>query len=211
MGLPLIGPLTQVGEQVSRDISSGANSFSHMLTSGWGAGLALLVLTPFIGIFVRPALRVAGALTNSAAAIISAMLVCVSSWIVLVTQHITVLGHALRPTPRMLPFFRLAALVGIASFLVHYYSIPVGYLVGAGIASLACWMLYASKFLARARSIDGLRSKKAVAVIVVVVMIVGIASVTARSLWRSSKPVTACLVHGEIKQDCVTSLQAQRF
>ena len=211
MALPVIGQLTNVGDQLSREVSAATGSLSQFIPSGWTSGIALLLLLPLFGLVVQPALRLGGALTHSVAAIGSALIVCISSFAVLLIQHVTALVHALRPSPQLEPILRIVVPAGVVSYLVSRAAIPLSYLVGAAIVTvlvLALLRYDAAQAISLGRKI---RSKRALPVAIVLGIVACAISFAAYSLYRSSNSVNSCLVGGQIKQDCVAKLNAERF
>lgn len=211
MATPLLGPLTAIGAQASREATSAVGSLSNLIPSGWAAMAGLMLLLPVIGIFVRPFLRLGSAFTHSVSAIGSAALVCVSSWIVLVIHHLTALAHALRPHPSIEPFVRWGAVGGASLFLIHYFSIPLSYICALGVTALLVWAI---RVYHPTRTVSLLRSRVtrrsgAIALGVVIVSI--IACIAAYAFSVSGQSVHSCLVNGQIQQACVQSLGASKF
>jgi hypothetical protein len=94
-----LGPLSDLSNQVSSGATSGLGSLLNSIPSGLSSGLALLFLLPVLGMFLRPILRLGGTFAYSLSALASAVIVCISSSMILVIQYVTALAQALKPRP----------------------------------------------------------------------------------------------------------------
>lgn len=211
MALPVLGQLTNIGDQLSREVTAATGSLSKFIPSGWTSGVALLLLLPLLGLVLQPALRLGGALTHSIAAIGSALIVCISSFTVLIIQHVTALVHALRPSPRLEPTLRIVVPAGAISYLVYRLAIPPSYLVGT--AAVTVLIVALLRFDAVQASNFGrkLRGTRALPVALCIALVACAISFTVYSRFRSNDSVNSCLVGSQIKQECVAKLNAERF
>lgn len=211
MTLPWIGQLTGVGEQLSREVTSATRSLSQFIPSGWTFGIALLLLLPLLGLVVHPALRLGGALSHSIAAIGSALIVCISSFAVLLIQHLNALIYALRPSPRIEPALRIVVPVGVISYIAYRTAVPLSYLLGAAIITVLVLALLRLDTVQAARFARKMRGKRSLPIAVYVGIVACIISLAVYSLYLSRNSLHSCLVGGRIQQDCVAKLNAERF
>jgi hypothetical protein len=96
---------------VERDFGSTGSHISNMMSSGWGVGFSLLFLLPFVGALIRPFMRLGTSSLNGVSTIASALIFCVSSWMVTLIEYITLIGRALRPSPRVLPVIKVVVAI----------------------------------------------------------------------------------------------------
>ena len=209
--LPIIGQITQISDQLGRELSTATGSLSQFIPSGWTSGIAILLLLPFFGLVVQPALRLGGALTHSISAIGSALIVCIASFTVLLIQHVTTLVHALRPSPRLEPILRIVVPAGVVMFIAYRAAIPLQYLVGT--AALAVFILILLRLdTVQARGfVRKIRGRRSLPVTICAGLVVCAISFAFYSLYRPSASVNSCLVGGHIKQECLAKLNAERF
>jgi len=211
MALPVIGQLTNVSDQLSREVGAATGSLSQFIPSGWTSGIALLLLLPLFGLVFQPALRLGGALTHSIAAIGSALIVCISSFAVLLIQHVTALVHALRPSPQLQPILRIVVPAGLVSYIVYRAAIPLPYLIGAAALTVLVLALLRLNAMHASGFVRKVRNQRSLPVAICIGLVVCVISFAVYSFYRSSPSVNSCLVGGHIKQDCVTKLNAERF
>lgn len=211
MALPVIAQLTNVSDQLSQEVSAATGSLSQFVPSGWTSSIALLLLLPLFGLVIQPVLRLGGALTQSIAAIGSALIVFFSSFAVLLIQHATTLVHALRPSPQLEPIFRIVVPAAVVSYIVYRAAIPLPYIIGtAAITVLILALLRLDTIHARGfvRKVCG---KRSLPVAICIGLAVCAISFAAYSFYRSAPSLNSCLVGGRIKQDCVAKLNAEQF
>jgi hypothetical protein len=140
---------------VGSDLGKAGNSISNLIPSGWGLGVSLLLLLPFVGALIRPFTRLGISALNALSAIMSALIFCISSWMVALIEYITLLGRAIRPSPRAMPIIGAILIVSVVAVLFTTLS------------------LYAFN--------------------------------------SPPKDIASCLVHGEIKDSCLSKLNAKAF
>jgi hypothetical protein len=110
-----------ISSQLGQEVSSAFGAVSGLVPSGLVAGLTLLLVLPVIGVFARPLLRLGGAITHTTSAIIVAVLVCISAWIVLVIDHLTDMTAALRPGAKTRPVLLAVMLSGLVVLVAYAF------------------------------------------------------------------------------------------
>lgn len=110
--------LNGITSSLNQAASSGVSALSGLVPAGWGTAIALLLMLPLVGVFAGPLLRLGAAVTQSVSAIVVAVLMCVSAWVILVIAHLTDMSRALRPGPKTRPVLLLLVVGGIAVLAV---------------------------------------------------------------------------------------------
>lgn len=127
----LSGIMSVVTEQAETILPS----FGGFSLGSAGVVLGIFAL-PLLSMFVFPTLRVGGAVTHGVSAILSALALCVSSWITLIIQYVAALAVAMRPRPEYIPYLRFLVLggggvlalswFGKSIFLFTYWILGIG-------------------------------------------------------------------------------------
>jgi hypothetical protein len=203
--------ISRIIEQATREASSSLQSVTQLVPGGWGGAIALLLLLPTVGIFLRPILRLSGAATQSIAAIGSAVMVCVSSWVVLLIQYVTVCAHALHPSRGVLPIVRLVLAAALIVAAKRFWGIPFGFMVNVVAAGLAIYGLYYFQLWQRVIPGQGVFKQKGTQLALCGGMLLCAAWVLLHFLYRPEVDLSQCLQHGQIQQTCVDKLNATRF
>ncbi len=173
--------------------------------------MALLFLLPLVGIFLRPLLRLCSVATNSIAAIGSAVLVCVTSCIVLLIQFVTMFVQALRPSRAMLPIVQLAIVAALLVGACRYWALSFSLVVGAAALGLALYALFYYRLWHGMIPGPGVLSRKGARVALCSGVFLCAVWALVYFLHRTQGDLNQCLHNGQIQQACVKRLNATRF
>jgi hypothetical protein len=111
--------LNGITSQLDRGVTSAFSGLSGMIPSGLGVAIALLFILPLLGVFVRPILRLCATFTHSTSAIFRALLVCLSTWIILLVNHLTDITRFLKPSSKTRPALLAIMLCGVAIIVIY--------------------------------------------------------------------------------------------
>jgi hypothetical protein len=206
-----VGSISNITEQVSREASSAAQASSHLFSSGWGTAFTLLLLLPVISLFTRPLLRLAATSTHSISAIGSALITCLSSWVITLIQLLTTVAYAIRPTPRMMPFIRVAMATGISVCVIQYCSISSRYLIGVALLGALGWATYYFRLWHKLRFTQRFLGRCKTRMVVCGGIFACILAAAVYLLQNSSHNLNDCLQNGQVSQACLAQLHAERF
>jgi hypothetical protein len=210
MSPQLVEPLKNIGGQVGSEVSSSMSSLSHAVSWEWALALGALLALPILGAFSRPVVRLALAVLDSFSAIVSAILVCISTWCVLIINYVTALARTLRPNPVLLQVLLAGvavwgALTVIAQKSLLYQSpsvIAIGVVVATG-AGLFCKDSVRRFFRRNSSQIKPRVVLPCVgAVLVAVYLIIS-------NFLIPREDLSSCLVAGKVNPSCIKRVNAE--
>jgi hypothetical protein len=111
--------LNGVNSQLNQGVTSAVSGLSGLIPSGLGVAVALLLALPVLGAFIRPILRLCSAFTHSTSAIFSAVVLCISAWIILLVDHLTDITRFLKPSSKTRPALLAIMLCGVAIIAIY--------------------------------------------------------------------------------------------
>ena len=210
MSPPLVEPLKNIGGQVGNEVSSSLSTLSHSVPWEWILALGGLLVLPIVGAFFRPFMRLGLAALNSSSAIASAILVCISSWCVLLINYLTAFTQLLRPNPLLLKaLLVLAGIWGVMAVAAQrHYSVHSSIIVAVlALGAATVGLLYKDKILRLLPRYS--RSLKPRVVMPCVGAVLVALYLIVSTFLINREDLTSCLVAGEIDRACLKRHSAE--
>jgi hypothetical protein len=210
MSPPLVEPLKNIGGQVGNEVSSSLSTLSNSVPWEWVLALGGLLVLPIVGVFSRPFMRLGLAALNSASAIASAILVCISSWCVLLINYLTALTQLLRPNPLLLK--ALLVLAGVWGVMVvaaqRNYSVHSSIIAAVvALGAAAVGLLYKDRILRLLPRYS--RSLKPRVVVPCVGAVLVVLYLIVSTFLMNHEDLTSCLVAGKVDKACLKRHHAE--
>lgn len=189
--------------------SSGYNNTSSYAL--WGLLLFAMLFLPIGSMVIRPFLRLAAAVLHSASAIIGAIIVCISSWCILVIHYLTASTKLLAPTPAfarvILGIILACGLSPLVPRLSALYSPLVISALGV-IALLGIAVLLVRRSPQMHNSLyQNYRSQPLFIPCVCLAILAMVAVIS--HYFSSNGDLHRCLAHGVIDHSCLDQLKAK--
>jgi small-conductance mechanosensitive channel len=187
---------------------SGYNTSSYAL---WALLLFAMLILPIGSMVIRPFLRLAAAVFHSGSAIIGAIIVCISSWCILVIHYLTASTRLLAPTPTfarvILGIVLACGLSALVPRLSALYSPLVISALGV-IALLGIAVLLVRRSPQMHNSLyRNYRSQPLLIPCVCLALLVLVAVIS--HYFSSNGDLHRCLAHGVIDHSCLKELKAK--